>query len=216
MLKIQLSKSSPELQHRHLGAIACLILISLLCSWNELPSHHAIANCWEGFLWGMADPVIGLNRFANVVAIGLLSAGVVRSRLVAIPFVLAAVLGMVIHLFQLNLPTTETAIAISTIIFGGMLVLPRPNWLVLALLGAIAGLLQGYDNGQSITGAGAISLVAYIVGATLTQYVVLMSAREIGNTITSTNINGILSKVIILVGFAFCAIGIVFLQSSMS
>ncbi|RCJ36908.1 hydantoin utilization protein [Nostoc minutum NIES-26] len=214
MLKIGLSGFSSKLQHRHLGAIASLILISLLCSWNGLPSHHAISNCWEGFLWGMADPVIGLNRLASIVAIGLLSAGVVRGTLIATSFVLAAFLGMVIHLFQLNLPGTETAIAVSSIIFGVMLVLPRPNWLILALLGAIAGLVQGYDNGQSIIGTGVISLLAYILGVTLTQYAVVMSAKEIGNTITRANINRILSRVIIVVGFAFCAIGIVFLQSS--
>lgn len=216
MLKVGLSESSSKLQHRHLGAIASLILISLLCSWNGLPSHHAISNSWEGFLWGMADPVIGLDRLASVVAIGLLSAGVIRGSLIAASFVLAAILGMVIHLFWVNLPSIEIAIAFSSIFFGGMLVLPRLHWLVLALLGAMAGLFQGYDNGQSIIEAGMIPLLAYILGVTLTQYAVVMSAREIGNAIAHINKNGVLSKVIILVGFAFCAIGIVFLQRSLA
>ncbi|QSJ20010.1 HupE/UreJ family protein [Nostoc sp. UHCC 0702] len=221
MLKIELSAYSPigdfsksKLQFRHLGAIASLVLISLLYSWSGLPSGHAISNCWEGFLWGIANPVIGLDRLASVVAIGLLSAGIVRGIWIAFSFVLATILGTVIYLFGVNLPGAEVAIPISSMIFGTMLVLTnRPNWLILALLGAIAGLFQGYSDGQSIMEAGIIPLFAYILGVAVTQYAVTMSAREIGNTIIPKNINGILSRTILFVGFAFCAMGIVFLKS---
>lgn len=222
MFKIELSAYSPigdcsvsKLQFRHLVAIASLVLISLLYSWNGLPSNHAISNCWEGFLWGIANPVISLARLAGVVAIGLLSAGVVCGTLVTASFVLAAVLGTVICLFGLYLPGAEIAIAISSIIFGIMLLLTnRPHWLILASLGAIAGLFQGYSDGQSIIGTGITPLLAYILGVTVTQYAVAMSAREIGNTINPKNINGILPRTILLVGFAFCAMGVVFLKSS--
>ncbi|MBH8562261.1 HupE/UreJ family protein [Nostoc sp. CENA67] len=224
MFKIELSAYSPigdfsksKLQFRHLGAIASLVFISLLYSWSGLPSHHAIPNCWEGFLWGIANPVIALDRLASIVAIGLLSAGIVRGTWVAASFVLATVLGMVIYLFWLNLPGAEIAITISSMIFGTMLMLTnRPNWLILALLGAIAGLFQGYSDGQSIVGAGIVPSFAYILGVTVTQYAVAMSAREIGNTISHKKINGILPRTILFVGFALCAMGIVFLKSSLN
>jgi len=43
-----------------------------------------------------------------------------------------------------------------------MLVMPnKPNWLVLTVLGAIAGLFHGYAYGESIIGAGMTPLFAY-------------------------------------------------------
>lgn len=219
MFKIELSKSSDsgkfpasKLQHRHLGAIAALVLISLLSSLAGTPAYHAISNCWEGFIWGMADPVIGLDRLAGLLAIGLLSAGVVRGTSVAASLAIASVLGTVIYLSPIYLPGTQMAIAISTIAFGAILVLPTQlNWVALAVLSAIAGLFQGYANGESVVGLGMVTLVTYLIGVTLTQSAIVMSAREIGITLgMGKNHQPLLSK-IRLAGVAFCSIGIVFL-----
>lgn len=222
MFKTKLSQShvwgefyTLKLMHRHIGAIAALILISLLSSLSGTPDHHTISNCWEGFLWGLADPVIGLDRLAGIVGIGLLSSVFVRGAVIAGCFVLAAVLGIVIHLFQLNLLGTEIAIAISTIVFGTMLMMPnQPNFMVLALVGVSAGLFQGYADAESIIGAGMMSLVAYILGITLTLFAVTMSARKIGVAMGMGEINRILPWKISIAGFGFCAIGIVFLSNS--
>ncbi|MEH2006622.1 HupE/UreJ family protein [Nostoc sp.] len=204
-----------KLIHRHIGAIAVLILISLLSSLSGTPDRHTISNCWEGFLWGLADPVIGLDCLVGIVAIGLLSSVFVRGAVIAGCFVLAAVLGIVIHLFQLNFSGTEMAIAISTILFGTMLMMPnQPNFMVLALVGISAGLFQGYADAESIIGAGIMSLVAYILGITLTLFVVAMSAREIGVAMGMGEINRILPWKMSIAGFAVCAIGIVFLSNS--
>ncbi|MEH2293860.1 HupE/UreJ family protein [Nostoc sp.] len=204
-----------KLIHRHIGAIAALILISLLSSLSGTPADHTISNCWEGFLWGLADPVISLNCLVGIIAIGLLSSVFVRGAVIARCFVLAAVLGIVIHICQLNFPGTQIAIAISSILFGTMLIMPnQPNFIVLALVGITAGLFQGYANAESIIGAGMIPLLAYILGITLTLFVVAMSAREIGVAIGMREINRILPWKMSIAGFAFCAIGIVFLSNS--
>jgi len=72
-----------------------------------------------------------------VVAIGLFAAGQVCGVFIPAGFVLAALAGTGIHLFSFDLPAAETAIAVSVITFGAMLVMPnKPNWLVL-VLGAI-------------------------------------------------------------------------------
>ncbi|MEH1962720.1 MAG: HupE/UreJ family protein [Nostoc sp.] len=210
-----------KLIHRHIGAIAALILISLLSSLSGTPVKHTISNCWEGFLWGLADPVISLNCLVGIIAIGLLSSVFVRGAVIAGCFVLAAVLGIVIHFFQLNLPGTEiamplagAAIAISTILFGTMLMMPNQlNLIVFALVGISAGLFQGYADAESIIGAGMIPLIAYILGITLTLFVVAMSAREIGVAMGMREINRILPWKMSIAGFAFCAIGIVFLSN---
>jgi urease accessory protein len=201
-----------KLIHRHIGAIAALILISLLSSLSGTPVNHSISNCWESFLWGLADPVINLNYLIGIVAIGLLSSVFVRGAAIAGCFVLATVLGIVIHLFQLNLPGTEIAIAICTIVFGTMLLMPnQPSFMVLALVGIGAGLFQGYADAESMIGAGMMPVVTYILGMTLTLFAIAMSAREMGMGET----NRILPGKISFAGFAFCAIGIVFLSNSL-
>lgn len=206
-----------RLMDRHIGAIAALILISLLSSWSGTPDSHTITTWWEGFLWGLADPVIALDCLVGIVAIGLLSSMFVRGAAIAGCFALAAILGIVIHLFQLNFPGIEIAIAISTIVFSTMLMMPnQPNFVVLALMGISAGLFQGYTVADSIIGAGMMPLIAYIVGMTLTLFVVAMSAREIGGAMGMGEINRTLPWKISIAGFAFCAIGIVFLSNSMS
>ncbi|MEH2377461.1 MAG: HupE/UreJ family protein [Nostoc sp.] len=229
MFKTKLSESRTwgefnpsKFMDRHIGAIAALILISLLSSLSGTPVKHTISNCWEGFLWGLADPVISLNCLVGIIAIGLLSSVFIRgAATIAGCFVLAAILGIVIHLFQLNLPSTEiamptagAAIAISTILFGTMLMMPnQPNLILLALLGISAGLFQGYANAESIIGAGMIPLIAYILGITLTLFAIAMSAREIGIAMGMREINRILPWKMSIAGFAFCAIGIVFLSN---
>lgn len=222
MFKTKLSefRASPEfytskLADRHIGAIAALILISLLSSLSGTPLNHTIANSWEGFVWGLADPVIGLDCLVGIIAIGLLSSMFVRGAAIAGCFVLAAILGIVIHLFQQNFPGAEMAIAISTIIFSTMLMMPnQPNFVVLALMGISAGLFQGYTVAESIIGAGTIPLIAYIVGMTLTLFAVAMSARQIGTAMGMGEINRTLPWKITIAGFALCAIGIVFLSNS--
>lgn len=207
MLKIQLSGYSTPLQHRHIGAIAALVLISLLSSLSGLPVHHAISNCWEGFLWGIAQPVINLDHLASLVAIGLISSLIPHGTLIAASFVIATVFGTIIHLFPLNFTSAEIAIALTTITFGAMLVIsPQRNWVALALVAAIAGLFHGYADSESIIGTGIIPLVAYVLGVTLTQYVVAMSAREI---------KPLLPSKIRFTGLAFCALGMMFLSYSM-
>ncbi|MFK0731784.1 MAG: HupE/UreJ family protein [Gloeotrichia echinulata HAB0833] len=206
MLKIELSGASTSVQQRHIGAIAALVLISLLSSLSGLPVNHAISNWSEGLLWGMAEPVIRLDHLASLVAIGLISGRTVHGALMAATFVLATVFGTIIHLFPLSLAGAEIAIAASTIIFGAMLVTSNlPNWVALTVIGAIAGLFHGYADGDGIIGTGIIPLVAYVLGVTLTQYVVAMSAREI---------KPLLSSKIRFTGLAFCALGIMFLSYS--
>ena len=229
MFKTKLSQSHAwgefhtlKLMHRHIGAIAVLILISLLSSLSGTPDIHTISNSWEGFIWGLADPVISLDCLAGIIAIGLLSSVFARGAAIAACFVFAAVLGIVIHIFYLNLLSTEiampsagAAIAISTIVFSTMLMLPnQPNFIVLALVAVSAGFFQGYADAESIIGAGMMPLIAYILGITLTLFTVAMTAKKIGSAMGMGEIHRILPWKITIAGFGFCAIGIVFLSNS--
>jgi urease accessory protein len=196
-------------------AIAALILISLLSSSHGVPIQHTISNYWEGLIWGVADPVISLDRLAGIVAIGLLSARFARGTWITVSFVLAALCGQLIHLCQINLPGAEIAISICTIIFGIILVLPNQiSFLVCIILAAIAGLSQGYVDSQAIINAEMLTLVAYVAGVTVTQTVIVMSARKIGTIISKTAITPMFSKTIRWIGLTFSVIGIVFLGNA--
>ncbi|MGI2906499.1 HupE/UreJ family protein [Tolypothrix sp. VBCCA 56010] len=207
--RVSLEFPGSKLVYRHVYAIASLLLISLLSSFT-LTQHLAISNWFDGFLGGLAHPVLGLHHMVSVVAIGLLSGVVVRGALVPAGFVLATLLGTINHLLYLDLPGAQTAIAFFTIVFAVMLAIPnQPNLMVLVLLTATAGLFHGYTYGQAILETPIGSQITYMLGLTLTQFVVAMSAREIGNTIGIGKLENIR-----FVGFAFWAIGIVFLSYS--
>jgi urease accessory protein len=202
-------------QYRLMGAIAALVIISLLTSSGGSPIQHTISNAWEGFIWGIAEPVIGLDRLAGIIAIGLLSARFLRGVWISLAFVLAAFLGQIIHLLALNLSGAEAAISICTIIFGILLVLPTQiGWLACTILCVMAGLSQGYADGQVITHVDIVIIITYLTGVTLAQTIIIMSAREIGTIITKTAINQILPRTMRWVGLTFCAIGIVFLGNA--
>ena len=207
--RVSLEFPGSRLLHRHVYAIASLLVISLLSSFT-LTQHPAISNWFDGFLGGLAHPVLGLHHLVSVVAIGLLSGVVVRGALIPAGFVLATLLGTINHLLYLNLPGAETAIAFFTIVFAVMLAIPnQPNLMVLVLLTATAGLFHGYTYGQAILETSISSQIAYMLGLTLTQFVVAMSAREIGNIISVGKLQNIRNA-----GFAFWAMGIVFLSYS--
>lgn len=199
-----------KLLHRYVGAIAALVIISLLSSWTALPSQHEISNSWDGFLWGMAESVLALDKLVSIIAIGLLASRHVCGRWIAIEFVLASIFGTVIHLSKLNLPLTQTAIATVSIFFGAMLVTPkRPSLVTLLMLTAIAGLLQGYLSSESIMRVLTMPSMAYIFGSALTQCAVVMSARKIGTDMSQVELPGIFSRKIGLAGFAICALDVV-------
>ncbi|MCX7594065.1 MAG: HupE/UreJ family protein [Fischerella sp.] len=199
-----------------IAAVTCLGLLSAV---NPALAHHALggkvpSNFFEGFISGLAHPIIGLDHFAFVVAVGLLSVGQQNSFLIPAAFVLTAMAGTGIHVLKYDLPFPEIIIACSVIAFGVMLVLSRkPNWLVLLGLGAVAGLFHGYAYGESIVGAQMAPLVAYLAGFTVIQYVVAIGALLVGNAFSSRFGS---TKMLRLAGLVISAIGAVFLTSAIA
>ena len=197
--------------------IASLIAIVLLIAASPALAHHAMggripANFFEGFISGLAHPVIGLDHLAFAIAIGLISAGQQNGLLIPAAFVLAAMAGTGIHVLKFDLPAAEIVISGSVIAFGGLLILSKkPSWFVLAGLGAIAGLFHGYAYGESIVGAEMTPLIAYLVGFSLIQYGIAAIAMLIGNVL-SQKFASQLSIILGFIGLAICSIGIVFLS----
>ena len=220
MSQIQSSQFSTrifKLKLRYLAALAAAISIGFFFAPQPALAHHATggkipSNFFEGFLSGLAHPIIGLDHLAFVVAIGLLAVGQVRGALLPGGFVIAAMAGTGIHLLKFDLPASEVAIAVSVIAFGIMLVGQKPNWFVLVSSSAIAGLFHGYAYGEAIVGAQMTPLFAYLLGFSFIQYTIALIAFLVGSMIQKSATQNLMLR---LAGLTICSIGAIFLTSSM-
>jgi len=148
-------------------------------------AHHVMdgqlpASFGDGFLSGLGHPVIGLDHFAAVVAVGCLAAAHRAGWALALGFVLAMVAGVAVHVQGFSLPGTEALVAL-TVIALGVLMLRRtavPAAAALAIFLA-AGLLHGYALGESIFGAERTPLFAYLLGLAVIQSAVALAALNV-------------------------------------
>ncbi len=210
----------PQLGGRRFSASVFLVCVGLLSAASRAIAHHALggkipSNFFEGFVSGLAHPIIGLDHFAFIVAVGLLAVGLSRGALIPAGFILTALAGTAIHLLKLDLPGSEIIIAGSAIAFGVMLLLQqRPNFIALTAIAAFAGVFHGYAYGESIVGAQMTPLVSYLLGFSLIQYAIALLALLIGNwtkkKFTRPNFSPMQ-----FAGFVICSIGTVFLTSSL-
>ncbi len=146
-------------------------------------AHHFMegqipASSFEGFLSGLAHPIIGIDHFAFVLVVALLAAALSGAPRYLVPgaFVAATLAGTTAHLGAANLPLAELIIAASVIV-GGVLLLTR-RLLPALLLGtgvAVFGLFHGYAYGESIVGAETGPLAAYLLGFSVIQYGVVVA-----------------------------------------
>lgn len=145
-------------------------------------AHHVVdgqmpADFASGFLSGLGHPVIGLDHFAVVVAVGCLAAAHRAGVALALGFVVAMMAGVALHVQGLSMPGIEALVAL-TVVALGILMLRRnvpPPAAVLAIF-ALAGLLHGYALGESIYGAERTPLYAYLFGLAVIQSVVALAA----------------------------------------
>lgn len=148
-------------------------------------AHHPMggatpANFFEGLMSGIGHPILGVDHFVFVVAIGFLAAMKRQGLLVPVAFVLAAMLGTGAHLLSVALPGAEILVAGSVLVLGLlMLWQERLNLATLAGLVGIAGLFHGYAYGEAIFGAETTPLVAYLIGFTGVQLAIAAGAAQV-------------------------------------
>ena len=197
-------------------------VIGVACSfWALLTlptiAHHAMGgalpqNGIEGFLSGLAHPVVGLDHLAFVIALGLLASLQSQGRWLPLVFLGAALAGTGLHLAGWNLLASELMIATSVLLFGLMLAIKIPDWRMTLGLGAIAGLFHGYAYGEAIVGAGMAPLVAYLVGFTVMQGAIALSAMGLA-TLIQRQVWNLSPLTFRFVGFMICGIGLTFLSN---
>ena len=158
------------------------VLIASIFAAGPAFAHHLMggrmpANFAQGLLSGLGHPIIGIDHFAAVVAVGCLAAAHRAAAALAVSFVVAMMAGVAIHLNAVTLPAAELLVAISVIGLG-VILLRAPQMPVAAALGlfVLAGLIHGYALGESIYGAERTPLAAYLVGLAVIQSAVALAA----------------------------------------
>ena len=85
-------------------------------------------------------------------------------------FSVAAIAGVGVHLAKVDLPASELFVGLTTLLIGALVIMRQSMSAGLAaLLFAVAGLVHGYALGESIVGAEASPLVAYLLGLLIIQ-----------------------------------------------
>jgi urease accessory protein len=119
----------------------------------------------EGLLSGISHPAVGLDHLTFMVMIGLVAALIPPGLTVIASFVVASLIGIVIHAANFDFPYSEQLVA-TTVILGGLLLIAGYGsngsiWLPFAV---IAGLIHGYAFGETILGANLDVTGAYMLG----------------------------------------------------
>jgi urease accessory protein len=208
-----------------IGTLSTVVAIAFFSFARQAMAHHAIGgqtpiNFFEGFVSGLAHPIIGLDHFAFVVATGAIAAVVDRGIYIPIVFILATLVGTAIHLQAVNLPFPEIIISASVVLFGIFLAQrntrvkpPKFYGIVLAALAIVAGIFHGYAYGESIVGAQMTPLIAYLAGFAIIQAIVGITVWAISKVILEKFTDRSFS-VMRSLGLAISAIGVIFLTAS--
>jgi urease accessory protein len=198
-----------------------LLALSFLVFASPASAHHPMggktpSNFFEGFLSGLAHPVIGLDHLAFIVTVGLFAALKPQGIFIPLSFVLSAMLGTGIHLLGVSIPVVELIVSGSILLFGILLAIKNsPNVLIMVALSAVAGLFHGYAYGEAIFGAQITALVAYLVGFTMIQLVISSAALFIAQKVLKGDFSQV-SPNLKSAGLVICGIGAAFFASNLS
>lgn len=196
---------------RWLTAIGCG-LAGVALAAEPAAAHHLMGGRMpvtfsEGLLSGLGHPVIGLDHFAAVVAVGCLAAAHRAGAVLTLGFVAAMMLGVAVHLGGATVSYGELLVALTVIGLGLAMVRNPPLSAAAALsLFVAAGLVHGYALGESIYGAERAPLAAYLIGLAVIQSAVALAAMSVARLSA-----GRATMIVRLAGAGIAGIGLAFL-----
>ncbi|MBB3020719.1 urease accessory protein [Microvirga lupini] len=138
-------------------------------------AHHPMggmtpATFTQGLLSGFGHPVIGLDHLAALVGVGLVASRFARGLTLPAFWMVAMAAGVGLHLASFDLPYTEALVALSVVAIGlAATIRTTLPYSLIAALFAAGGAVHGYALGESIIGAEATPLAAYLVGLVAVQ-----------------------------------------------
>lgn len=172
---------------RRLGlrCLAALAVVALWAAGSPAFAHHMMdgevpRTVMQGLLSGLGHPVIGLDHIAFVIGVGFLARASERPLMATASFVLATGLGCLAHLSVPAVPYSELAVLATLLLAAGLIQVRRLGvGAVLLMFLPLAGLVHGYAYGESIVGAEAGALGAYIAGFVAVQFVIAAIAGTV-------------------------------------
>ena len=159
-----------------------LSVLAMFAGASPAFAHHVMGGklpetFGQGLLSGLGHPVIGLDHFGAIVGVGILAAIAGRSVGLVLVFSVALMAGVGLHLAKVDIPASELLVGLSTLAIGALVIVRRSiGPAMAAALFAIAGLLHGYALGESIVGAEASPLIAYLLGLLIIQTLIGVAA----------------------------------------
>lgn len=217
---LKIGFSPRRLPHRKIAMIIGLMVVIgsvALVFPHAALAHHPLggetpASAFEGFLSGLAHPILGPDHFVFVVAAGLLAVALRHGLLIPTAFILASLAGTGIHLLSINMPAPEFFISASVVLFGLMLTKANPSLPLIIGMGAIAGLFHGYAYGEAIIGAEMTPLIAYLAGFTSIQLAISLAAHTVGKA-AMKRVPDQPGRSLRSAGFVICGAGAAFLSA---
>jgi len=187
---------------------AALVGAGLLATAGTASAHHLMggktpSTFTEGILSGIGHPIIGPDHLAFLVALGI-AVGIGRlSFATPLLFLVAMACGVAAHVAAVNIPAAELIVAVSVLLAGVLIALDRHiTASVWAMIFSIAGFFHGYAYGESIYGAEATPLAAYLVGLVAVQTALAVGIAFATRAVWTAS--GIGPR---LVGAAICGVG---------
>ncbi|MGZ5829261.1 MAG: HupE/UreJ family protein [Xanthobacteraceae bacterium] len=165
-------------------AVAKALVIGVLAVMSQPAlAHHVMGGMMpvtfmQGFLSGLGHPVIGLDHFAAMVAVGFIAAAHRKGAALITGYVLAMIVGVALHVRGVTIPGSEILVALSVLMLGVAMQLRVGASIALALF-AVGGFVNGYALGESIAGAEATPLFAYFAGLAIIQTLVAMATMKL-------------------------------------
>jgi len=132
------------------------LLVSATVVASGPASAHAGTGLAGGFNMGLAHPLTGFDHLLAMISVGLWGAVLGRPLIYVLPVVFPGVmvLGGVLGMFGIPLPSIELGIALSVVVLGTCIALTvrAPVWAAALVVGTFA-LFHGYAHGRELPSA---------------------------------------------------------------
>ncbi|RWM81582.1 MAG: HupE/UreJ family protein [Mesorhizobium sp.] len=183
------------------------ILSALAALTPSLAFAHSGGAHVHGFFAGLEHPLLGMDHLLAMIAVGIIGARAGGRSIVLVPlaFVSAMVAGAFLGMAGTGLPSLETAIALSLVVFGAMVGLARPlPMAAAAALTALFGLFHGNAHGLEIPGnaSGIAYAAGFMLGTSMLHAIGVLSVLKLARWPTMVRTAGVATS---LVGMAMAA-----------
>lgn len=153
-----LSRPAPAAFYRLALTAAAVLMPSL--AFAHSGGFHV-----HGLVSGLQHPLAGIDHLLAMMAVGIIAARTGGKGIIIVPscFVSAMVAGALLGIAGIGLPSLETGIALSLVVFGAMMAITKPFPIaVAASLTALFALFHGNAHGLEVpqTASG----IAYAIG----------------------------------------------------